>query len=121
MRGEAHTQRRPRTAHPDAFRSAYLAAGVAMARMTPAAVIIDANPRFAALVRRPAEELPGVELLELLHPEDAAAMRAGRLSSFAAGAIHSELRLRSGTEVVYGRATISIAREPGDLPDSPVH
>src|SRR5207248_1059571 len=38
--------------------------------------------------------------------------------SFAAGAIHSELRLRSGTEVVYGRATISIAREPGDLPDS---
>jgi diguanylate cyclase (GGDEF)-like protein/PAS domain S-box-containing protein len=118
MRGGTYTQRHPRPASSDAFRSAYVAAGVAMARLTPAAVIIDANPRFAALVRRSAEELPGVELLDLLHPDDAAAMRAGRLSSFAAGAIHSELRLVAGAEVVHCRATISIAREPGDLPDS---
>ena len=110
--------RRPRRLPPDDFRSAYAAAGVAIARLTPAAVIIDANPQFASLVRRPAAELAGVELLDLLHPEDAAAMRAGRLSSFVAGVIHAELRLLAGDQVVWGRATISVARQPGDTPDA---
>jgi len=88
-----------------------------MARLTPAAVVIDVNPRFAAMVKRPADELAGLELLDLLHPEDAAAMRAGRLSSFAAGSIHADLRVMARTDVVWARATISIAREPGDRPD----
>ncbi len=110
--------RRPRRMRTDDFRSAYAAAGVAIARLTPGAVIIDANPHFAALVRRPVESLAGVELLDLLHPEDAAAMRAGRLSSFVAGAIHAELRILAGDEVVWGRATISVARQPGDTPDA---
>lgn len=118
MAGEARNRSRRRRDQPDGFRSAYLAAGVAMARLTARAVIIDVNPRFAALVRRPAEDLHGMELLDLLHPDDAAAMRAGRLSSFAAGSIHAELRILAGAEVVHGRATISIAREPGDEPDS---
>jgi len=95
-----------------------VAAGVAMARLTPGAVIIDANQHFASLVGRSAEDLVGVELLDLLHPDDAASMRAGRLSSFVSGAIRAELRLLAGTEIVHGRATISIAREPGDQPDS---
>jgi len=110
--------RRSRRTRTDDFRSAYAAAGVAIARLTPGAVIIDANPHFAALVRRPVESLAGVELLDLLHPEDAAAMRAGRLSSFVAGAIHAELRILAGDEVVWGRATISVARQPGDTPDA---
>jgi len=110
--------RRPRRLRADDFRSAYAAAGVAIARLTPGAVIIDANPHFAALVHRTAAELAGVELLDLLHPDDAAAMRAGRLSSFVAGAIHAELRLLAGDKVVWGRATISVARQPGDAPDA---
>jgi diguanylate cyclase (GGDEF)-like protein/PAS domain S-box-containing protein len=118
MRVEARSGKHARRVHSDAFHSAYIAAGVAMARLTQAAVIIDVNPRFAEMVRRPADELAGTELLELLHPDDAAAVRAGRLSSFAAGAIHAELRFVAGSDFIHGRTTISIAREPGDQPDS---
>ena len=89
-----------------------------MARLTPDSRIIDVNPRFAALLARPAEELAGAHLLDLLHPEDAAGMRAGRLSAFVDGAIHAELRLAVGEDTVPVRATVTLAREPGDHPDA---
>lgn len=101
----------------NAYRSAYLAAGVAMARLTPDGVLIDANPRFAELLGRAVDELPGCKLLDLLHPQDAEAMRAGVLSDFAAGAIHAELRFQAAAGTVWGRAAISIARQPGRAPD----
>lgn len=101
----------------NAYRSAYLAAGVAMARLTPDGDLIDANPRFADLLGRPLDELGGCKLLDLLHPQDAEAMRAGVLSDFVAGAIHAELRFQAAAGTVWGRAAISVARQPGRAPD----
>ena len=112
----------PRRPEPDTgfdeFRSAYVAAGVAMARLTPDTVIIDVNPQFAALLGAPPEKFAGVRLLDLLHPDDAAAVRAGRLSWFAAGSIHAEVRFKGRDQLVWGRTTISLARQPGDAPDA---
>jgi diguanylate cyclase (GGDEF)-like protein len=45
-------------------------------------------------------------------------MRAGHLSTFSAGTIHAELRFQAGSDVVWGRTTITVARQPGDLPDA---
>lgn len=102
----------------DEFRSAYLAAGVAIARLTPEGVVIDANPSFARLVKRSPAEIAGARLLDLLHPADANSMRAGRLSTFRSGTIVAELRFQAGKETIWGRASITLARRADDVPDS---
>ena len=111
-------ERRSRARGGDDFRSAYLAAGVAMARLTPQGVIIDANLSFARLLKRSSAELRGARLLDLLHPSDADSMRAGRLSTFTGGTIRAELRFPTGEETIWGRASITLARRAGDGPDS---
>nr|MDQ6919542.1 diguanylate cyclase [Candidatus Dormibacteraeota bacterium] len=100
------------------FRSVYDAAGVAMARLTQRGRIIDVNKSFGKLLGRPAGELAGHRFLDLLHPDDRAALRAGRISTLKAGMVLAEVRLRAGDGVVWGRATISLARRADDAPDS---
>ncbi len=100
------------------FRSAYAAAGVAMARLTRQGRIIDVNPSFGRLLGRPAADLAGKRLFDLLHAEDAMALRAGKISSLTAGSVLAELRFKSGEAFVWGKATISLARRADDAPDS---
>jgi diguanylate cyclase (GGDEF)-like protein/PAS domain S-box-containing protein len=112
-RGSAPTAR-----SQEDFRSAYAAAGVAMARLTRQGRIIDVNQSFGRLVGRPAAELAGRRLLDLVHADDAAALRAGKLSSLTAGTVLAELRFKSGEDIVWGKATIKLARRADDVPDS---
>ena len=107
-----------RTRGDEAFRSAYLAAGVAMARLTPEGQIIDANPSFGRMLGVAASKLSGRPLLDLIHSDDASSLRAGRLSTLKAGTIRAELRFVTGGSVVWGRATISLARRSDDYPES---
>jgi diguanylate cyclase (GGDEF)-like protein/PAS domain S-box-containing protein len=107
-----------RSRDEEEFRSAYAAAGVAMARLTRQGRIIDINQAFERLLRRPAAELAGTRFLDLLHRDDAAAFRAGRLSSIAAGTVLAEVRIKAGEALVWGRVTIALARRADDAPDS---
>jgi diguanylate cyclase (GGDEF)-like protein/PAS domain S-box-containing protein len=100
------------------FRSAYASAGVAMARLTQQGRVIDANHSFGRLVGRPAAELAGSRFLDLLHADDAASLRAGRLSKLKAGTVLAELRFKAGDDIVWGKATIKLARRAEDAPDS---
>jgi len=114
-----HAGATPRQARPgDAYRTAYLAAGAAMARITLAGVIIDANPAFGALFGRPESEFRGRALFDLLHPDDAAALRAGRLSTLQKGRIRALLRFQLESDLMWGRTTITLARRSDDRPDS---
>ena len=106
------------TAGEEGFRSAYAAAGVALARLTRQGRIIDVNQAFGRLLGRPAADLAGCRLLDLVHPDDADAVRAGRLTSLKSGRVQAELRFNTGDSEVLGRATISIARRADDVPDS---
>src|SRR5258708_37619281 len=76
------------------FRSAYAAAGVAMARLTRQGRIIDVNPSFGRLLGRPAADLAGKRLFDLLHAEDALALRAGKISSLTAGGVPARARFQ---------------------------
>jgi diguanylate cyclase (GGDEF)-like protein/PAS domain S-box-containing protein len=89
-----------------------------MARLTRQGRVLDVNQSFGRLVGRPAAELAGCRLLDLVHPDDAESFRAGRLSSLKAGKVMAELRFKVGDALVWGRATISIARRADDVPDS---
>src|SRR5437588_2253067 len=116
-RSDVRPRRRSGRAVSGEFRSAYLAAGVAMARLTPDGVLIDANTSFARLLGRPGARFRGRRLLDLLHPDDAAALRAGRLSTLHAGPILAELRFEALRRTVWGRASLALARQAGDAPD----
>ena len=89
-----------------------------MARLTQQGRVIDVNQSFGRLVGRPAAELAGCRFLDLLHSDDAASLRAGRLSSLKAGTVLAELRFKAGDGIVWGKATISLARRAEDAPDS---
>jgi diguanylate cyclase (GGDEF)-like protein/PAS domain S-box-containing protein len=89
-----------------------------MARLTPEGVLIDANTSFARLLGKPAAKLRGKRLLDLLHPDDATALRAGRLSKLHAGKILAELRFEALGRTVWGRASLVLARQSGDSPDA---
>jgi diguanylate cyclase (GGDEF)-like protein/PAS domain S-box-containing protein len=89
-----------------------------MARLTRQGRIIDVNQAFGRLLGRPAAELAGSRFLDLLHRDDAAAFRAGRLSSLKAGTVLAEVRLKAGDALVWGKTTISLARRADDAPDS---
>ena len=104
--------------HPDgaeaAYRSAYLAAGVAMARLTQQGRIIDANPSFARLLGCSAGDLADRTFLDLIHESDESALRAGKLSRLKSGRVRADLRLKAAEGVVWARATISPARRADD-------
>jgi diguanylate cyclase (GGDEF)-like protein/PAS domain S-box-containing protein len=102
----------------ESFRSAFFAAGVALARLSRQVRIIDANPAFARLLGSSVEELTGRRFFDLLHADDAAALRAGKLSRLQAGSVRADLRLKTGEGVVWGRATISPARRTDDEVES---
>jgi diguanylate cyclase (GGDEF)-like protein/PAS domain S-box-containing protein len=102
----------------EGYRSAYAAAGVAMARLTRQGLVLDVNQAFGRLLGRSAAELAGCRLLDLVHSDDAEEVRAGRLTSLKAGKVVAELRFKAGDRTVWGRATISIARRADDVPDS---
>jgi diguanylate cyclase (GGDEF)-like protein/PAS domain S-box-containing protein len=89
-----------------------------MARLTQQGRVIDVNHSFARLVGRPAAELAGSRFLDLLHADDAASLRAGRLSKLKAGTVLAELRFKAGDAIVWGKATIKLARRAEDAPDS---
>jgi len=100
------------------FRAAYLAAGVAMARLTRQGRIIDVNRAFGRLLGSTTKELAGRRFLDLLHRDDAAAFRAGRLSRLTAGLVLAEVRIKAGDAIAWGKVTISLARRADDAPDS---
>ena len=102
----------------ESYRSAYLAAGAAMARLTLAGVVIDANLAFADLIGRTQAMLEGRPIFDLLHEDDSAALRAGRLSTFREGRIRALLRFRAENRIIWGRTTITLARRADDRPDS---
>src|SRR5207237_7842951 len=77
-----------------------------------------ANTTFARLLGRPGARFRGRRLLDLLHPDDAAALRAGRLSKLHAGMIMAELRFQGPNGTIWGRASLALARQPGDAPDA---
>jgi len=89
-----------------------------MARLTQQGRVIDVNHSFGRLVGRPAAELAGSRFLDLLHADDAASLRAGRLSKLKAGTVLAELRFKAGDAIVWGKATIKLARRAEDAPDS---
>jgi diguanylate cyclase (GGDEF)-like protein/PAS domain S-box-containing protein len=89
-----------------------------MARLTPQGRVIDVNHSFGRLVGRPAAELAGCPFIDLLHADDAASLRAGRISRLKAGTVLAELRFKAGDGIVWGKATISLARRAEDAPDS---
>jgi len=89
-----------------------------MARLTQQGRVIDVNHSFGRLVGRPAAELAGCPFIDLLHADDAASLRAGRLSRLTAGTVLAELRFKAGDGIVWGKATISLARRAEDAPDS---
>ncbi|HVM69341.1 MAG TPA: PAS domain-containing protein, partial [Gaiellaceae bacterium] len=60
----------------DALRSSFFASSsVPFAMANPAGVLLDVNAAFAAVVGRPERELRGLPLADLLHPEEAGAVR----------------------------------------------
>ena len=98
----------------DGYRSAYFAAGVAMARLTQQGRIVDVNPSFARLVGCSTDDLADRPFLDLLHRDDESALRAGKLSRLRSGRVRADLRLKAGDGVVWARATISPARRSDD-------
>ena len=88
-----------------------------MARLTQDGILIDANPSFVRLLGQSGKKLAGRSLLDLLHPDDAAGLRAGHLSKLSAGTILAELRFQAPGRTVWGRASLALARQPGDTPD----
>jgi diguanylate cyclase (GGDEF)-like protein/PAS domain S-box-containing protein len=102
----------------EGYRSAYDSAAVAMARLTRQGRILDVNQAFGRLLGRPAGDLAGSRLLDLVQAEDAEEVRAGRLTSLQSGKVVAELRFKAGDAIVWARATISIARRADDVPDS---
>lgn len=96
---------------------AFLAAGVAMARLDLDGRIRDANPAFAHLLGRAPEELAGHELLEFVLDRDASAVRDGRLTSFQGGTIRGDFRcVRADGREVPVRVSISLARDGEGAP-----
>jgi diguanylate cyclase (GGDEF)-like protein/PAS domain S-box-containing protein len=61
-------------------RSAFTNAPMGIALTTPAGVMVDVNPALTAMVGRPAEELHGRSVLDLVHPEAVSAAREAHVS-----------------------------------------
>jgi diguanylate cyclase (GGDEF)-like protein/PAS domain S-box-containing protein len=61
-------------------RSAFTNAPMGIALTTPAGVMVDVNPALTAMVGRPAEELHGRSVLDLVHPEALSAAREAHVS-----------------------------------------
>lgn len=113
MGGRTSTSRRraPDEAQAD---QAFAAAGVAMAQLDLEGRITSVNPAFEVLLDTPAADLAGRELMDLVHPQDASAVRGGRLTSFRSGTIRADLRfVRGDGATLWARISISLGRSAG--------
>ena len=96
---------------------AFVAAGVAMARLDLDGRILNANPAFAHLLGCEPEDVAGRELLDFVADQDASAVRGGRLTSFRSGTIRADLRcVRTDGREVPVRVSISLARDGDGAP-----
>ncbi len=96
---------------------AYAAAASPLARLDLDGRLLDLNPAFAELFAAEPAALLGREFLELLHPEDAAGVRGGGLTSFSGGTVRADLRLmRPDGHVIWTRTAISLARDAKGSP-----
>lgn len=96
---------------------AYAAAATPLARLDLEGNILDLNPAFAEIFGAEPEQLLGGEFLDLLHPEDAASVRHGGLTSYSGGAVRADLRiLRADGRIIWARTAISLARDDEGMP-----
>ena len=63
-------------ANQQQYRDMFEMAGVGLARVSPQGKLLDVNQRFADIVGRPRDMLPGLSVMDLTHPEDIAADHA---------------------------------------------
>ncbi len=60
-------------ANQQQYRDIFEVAGVGLARVSPQGKLLEVNQRFADIVGRPRDLLPGLSVMDLTHPEDVAA------------------------------------------------
>lgn len=96
---------------------AYTASATPLARLDLDGRLLDINHAFAELLEVEPKDLIGGEFLDILHPEDADAVRHGGLTSFSGGTVRADLRLiRPDGRVVWARTAISLARDDDGTP-----
>ena len=97
--------------------AAYAAAATPIARLDLDGHIQHLNPAFAELFGAEPDQLLGGEFLDLLHPEDAASVRHGGLTSYSGGAVRADLRImRADGRIIWARTAISLARDEDGMP-----
>jgi PAS domain S-box-containing protein len=109
--------KRARKAPENPQRAAFAAAGVAMARLDLSGRVIEANAAFGQLLGVDPAAAAGRELLDFVDPEDASALRSGRLTSLHGGTVRADLRFRREGDSVWTRMSIGLARAEDGTPD----
>ncbi|SFL60603.1 sensor domain-containing diguanylate cyclase [Geodermatophilus ruber] len=85
------------TLPPADRRSAFDNAPMGIVLATPSGLLVDANPAFAAMLGRAADELRGCSVLDMIHPEDAPTARESYTQQMSRGRpSRQELRLVRG-------------------------
>jgi PAS domain S-box-containing protein len=101
------------------FRNAFRHAAVGFAMTTPAGRFVDANPALCALTGHSLDELAKLDIQQLIHPDDRAAVfesLEGMLAKAIPGFTGENRLVRKDGEVMWVNASLSVVRDAQGAP-----